>query len=346
VEGGATSKDLDTALDAEGFCTVTAPFSHVGIGGFTTGGGYGLLTYRYGLLMDSLLEAEVVLSNGEVKRCSEKLNEDLFWGLRGGGRWLGCVTRFKFKLYPKPSVVSAVMPFPVHAWEKVLRACDRRQSEAFNYTYAIVSHPSLVDVTVCLVHCIFFTGHDQAKKQYEDIIAEVGEEPMSGNCDKVLHELPWPRANRAIDHMVPWNTPMYTENFNLPDDNNLEHVVRFIDMALRKKPAHIIITLDHLDGPAYRNEQGRKKTMWTDRTSFFCGMFLCTLDPEDRSQNESSSRNFIKAVMDKTMEHRIPARTVNAAEYATISTVYGDEVAERFWRVKDRYDPVGFFSAV
>ena len=66
VEGGATAKDVDMAVDAHGFCAVTGPFSHLGVGGFACGGGYGLLTYKYGLLMDSLLEAEVVLSSGQI----------------------------------------------------------------------------------------------------------------------------------------------------------------------------------------------------------------------------------------------------------------------------------------
>jgi len=305
------------------------------------------LTTKYGLLMDSLLEAEVVLSNGEVKRCSEKENDDLFWGIRGGGRWLCCVTRFKFKVYSKnsPDAVSAVMPFPVHSWEKVLRACHKRQDEHFNYTFSIVSHPVLVDVTVCLVHAVFFDGIEKAKIEYEKMIQEIGESPMNGNSEKVLHELSWPRINRAMDNMVPWSVPMHTQNFNIADDGGLDHVIAFLDMTLRRKPAHIIITLDHLGSPGFSDDSSKAaKTMWNDRTPFFCGMFLCTLNRDNRSQTKEASKAFIKAVLEKTAEHQIPPRSVNSEEYASLSSVYGDEIAERFLQVKDKYDRIGFFT--
>jgi hypothetical protein len=296
--------------------------------------------------MDSLLEAEVVLASGEIKRCSETENEDLFWGLRGAGRWLACVTRFKFRLFPKPEpdVISGIMPFPIQVWEKALRACDKRQSEDFNYSFAIVSHPVLVGVTVCLVHSVFFNGIDAAKQMYREIIHEIGESPLNGDVDKVLRQLPWPKANRALDHMAPWGVPMYTENFNVAGDHRLNEVIHFLDVAIRKKPSHIIITLDHLNGPGFLNEKDKYKTMWVDRTPFFCGMFLCALSSESHDQTKESSRMFVKAVMDKTAEVRIPPRTVNSEEYASIAQVYGDEIAHKFAQIKVKYDPEGFFS--
>jgi FAD/FMN-containing dehydrogenase len=54
-----------------------------GVGGLTVGGGYGWLSPKYGLTIDVLEAAEVVLANGEIVRCSEKENADLFWAIRG-----------------------------------------------------------------------------------------------------------------------------------------------------------------------------------------------------------------------------------------------------------------------
>jgi FAD/FMN-containing dehydrogenase len=47
------------------------------------GGGYGWLTPKYGLTIDNLVEAEVVLANGEIVQVSQNENADLFWAIRG-----------------------------------------------------------------------------------------------------------------------------------------------------------------------------------------------------------------------------------------------------------------------
>jgi len=347
VEGGATAKDLDEALDEHGLCTVTGPFSHLGVGGFTTGGGYGLLTYKYGLLMDNLVEAEVALASGEVVMCSENDHPALFWAVRGGGKWIGCVTRFKFNVFPRPDpeVVSAVVSFPVYAWEKVLRACDKRQSEAFNYAFAILSHPVLVGVTVCTVRAVFFDGAENAHRTFKEIVDEIGVLPLTGEDEHVLHQVAWPKANRALDHMAPWETPMYTQNFNISGDRRLEDVVHFMEVVLKKKLPNIIITLDHLNGPGFiRDETSRAKTMWEDRAPFFCGMFLCLLSESEHDQTKEVATMFVKALMDKTSGLRITPKMMNADEHGSIAHVYGENVAEKFGWVKQKYDPEGFFS--
>jgi FAD/FMN-containing dehydrogenase len=68
-----------------------------GIGGFTTGGGYGWTSSKYGLACDNLVSAEVVLADGRVVTSSEQKNEDLFWGIRGGGGNFGIVTNFEYQ---------------------------------------------------------------------------------------------------------------------------------------------------------------------------------------------------------------------------------------------------------
>lgn len=63
----------------------------------TTGGGVGWLTGQYGLAADSLFSARVALANGEVVTASSSENEDLFWGIRGGGPNFGICLEFVFK---------------------------------------------------------------------------------------------------------------------------------------------------------------------------------------------------------------------------------------------------------
>ncbi|KAF9067051.1 hypothetical protein BDP27DRAFT_1423219 [Rhodocollybia butyracea] len=67
----------------------------VGIGGWMTGGGFSLKTNQYGLGIDNLLQARVVLPNGStVLTASASSNTELFWAIKGGGNNFGIVTEF------------------------------------------------------------------------------------------------------------------------------------------------------------------------------------------------------------------------------------------------------------
>ena len=85
--------------------TDTCATYSTGVGGFTLGGGYGYLTGEHGFAIDNLLEAEVVIANGEIVRASSNENEDLFWALRGAGQNFGVVTEFTFRAHEVPEQV-------------------------------------------------------------------------------------------------------------------------------------------------------------------------------------------------------------------------------------------------
>ncbi len=123
VAPGCTLGDVDAATQKEGLAVPTGINSTTGIAGLTLGGGFGWLTRKHGLTVDSLLSADVVTADGELIRASADENADLFWGLRGGGGNFGVVTSFEFALHPVgPEVLSGLIVHPFDDADDVLRA--------------------------------------------------------------------------------------------------------------------------------------------------------------------------------------------------------------------------------
>lgn len=114
ADGGSLLGHLDVASTAHELMTTTGIVSHTGTGGFTLGGGVGRTDRKMGLAVDNLLSATVVTAAGDVVRASENENEDLFWGLRGGGGNFGIATEFNYRLHPfNPMVYGGDLIYPV-----------------------------------------------------------------------------------------------------------------------------------------------------------------------------------------------------------------------------------------
>jgi len=114
VAGGTLLGQVDHEAMAHGLVTPLGTVSHTGVGGLTTGGGFGRVARRFGLAVDNLASVDVVTANGQLRHASADENPDLFWGVRGGGGNFGIVTSFEFGLHPmQRQVVGGDIVFPI-----------------------------------------------------------------------------------------------------------------------------------------------------------------------------------------------------------------------------------------
>jgi FAD/FMN-containing dehydrogenase len=115
VGAGLTAGELTEALTPHGLVVGFGDTGSVGIGGITLGGGVGYLVRKHGLTVDSLLAAEIVTADGEVRVIDSEHEPDLFWAIRGGGGNFGVVTRFRFRLHELSTMVGGLLILPATA---------------------------------------------------------------------------------------------------------------------------------------------------------------------------------------------------------------------------------------
>ncbi|MFI0483585.1 FAD-binding oxidoreductase [Actinomadura sp. 9N215] len=113
VDGGATAADLIGAASPHGLSAVTGTVGAVGVAGLTLGGGYGLLNGRFGLALDNLLAADVVLADGRAVTADADHEAELFWAIRGGGGNFGVVTSMRHRLHRADPILAGTIFYPL-----------------------------------------------------------------------------------------------------------------------------------------------------------------------------------------------------------------------------------------
>jgi FAD/FMN-containing dehydrogenase len=226
VQGGATWGAFDHEAQAFGLATPGPTVSTVGVGGATLGGGSGHLARAHGLSLDNLISADVVTADGTFVHASTTENEDLFWGLRGGGGNFGVVTAFEFRLHEVgPEVLAGQIVHPLEDAGPVLRAYRSFVAEAPDavQAYAFFVHvpplpafPEAVHGDTALNLVVSYAGPIEEGRAALRPLRDMGD-PL---LDSVRPQ-PYTALQQAFDEGVPYGQRWYSRAHyleGLPDD--------------------------------------------------------------------------------------------------------------------------------
>jgi FAD/FMN-containing dehydrogenase len=173
--GGALWEDLDPPCQRHGLATPGGTFGDTGVAGLTLGGGIGHLIGLYGLTLDNLLEARVVMAGGEVVRASDEENSDLFWALRGGGGNFGVVTDFTFRLHPVGRVLGGQLVYPVEEARTVVGKWRELMAVAPDELacFAFIARSSIAEEEGAIISVAYFGDAENG----EEVIADLLDDP-------------------------------------------------------------------------------------------------------------------------------------------------------------------------
>lgn len=127
---GARWGHVAQVLAPYGLAMSSGDYGDVGVGGLATAGGIGYLARKYGLTIDHVTAAEVVVANGRRLRVDATHHPDLFWALRGAGGNFGIVTAFELDAYPVQDVAYATITVDATDTADFLVAWGRRVESA------------------------------------------------------------------------------------------------------------------------------------------------------------------------------------------------------------------------
>ncbi|MQA75408.1 MAG: FAD-binding protein, partial [Solirubrobacterales bacterium] len=288
VGGGATWGQVDNATYEHGLATPSGIISTTGVGGLTLGGGLGHLTRRFGLAIDNLLAAELVLASGERVRASAAENHpDLFWAIRGGGGNFGAVTSFTFRLHEVGDVFGGPTFWAVEDAAEVLAAYREflpgapRELNGFFAFHTVPPAPPFPEQIhlrkVCGVVWCYAGGEAEASEAIAPLLDSVPEPLMHG-----VQTMPHPALQSAFDGLYPpgdqwyWRADFVNE---IPDEAVAAHARFGAEMPTMKSTMHMY----PIDGAA--NDPAPDDTAWSYRDATWASVFA-GVDPDPANADQ------------------------------------------------------------
>jgi FAD/FMN-containing dehydrogenase len=344
VGAGCTWGEVDRATNEHGLATPSGIISTTGVGGLTLGGGIGHLTRKFGLTIDNLLEAEMVLASGERVRVSGDEHPDLYWAIRGGGGNFGVVTSFLFRLHEVGTVIGGPTFWPVEAGAEVLSAYreflphaprDLGGFFAFHMVPPAPPFPEEIHMRkVCGVVWCHLGGEEDAAKAMAPLLDALPEPLMHGP-----HPLRHSELQSAFDGLYPpgdqwyWRADFVKE---IPDEAVEIHAKFGAELPTMQSLMHMY----PVDGAAH--DVAPSETAWSYRDARW-GSVFAGVDPDPA--NVGAVRQWTIDYFEALHPYAAGGAYVNMMMdegQERVRASYRDNY-DRLSRVKATYDPDNLF---
>jgi FAD/FMN-containing dehydrogenase len=351
VGGGCTWGEVDRATHEHGLALPSGILSTTGVGGLTLGGGHGYLSRKYGLTIDNLLEAELVLADGSRVRASDDENADLFWAIRGGGGNFGVVTSFLFRVHPVSTVVAGPTMWPLEMTADVLRFYRDLMADAprdFYGWFGLATVPpapgfpeALHLRKVAVVVWCYLGPPEQADAVFAPV-RELGPPILDG-----IAEVPYPGLQGAFDELYPPGLQWYWRHDfvrELPD----EAIERHVEMGHKLPSVHSTMHMYPIDGAVH--DVGAADTAFGYRDCRW-SQVIVGVDPDPAKADElrsfaveywealhpySAGGAYVNMMMDEGPER---VRASYGGNYDRLTTVKGKYDPDNVFRVNQNIPP-------
>jgi len=345
VEPGCTQGDVDHATHAFGLAVPAGIVSTTGIAGLTLGGGTGYLTRKYGLTIDNLLEADVVLADGSFITASKLENQDLLWALRGGGGNFGVVTSFLFQAHP----VSMVYAGPIF-WEiKQAREVMQRYRdflpgapEDLGAFIGLKTVPScdpfpqdLWGKKICAVISSYNGSAEDGQKAMAPLLDELPEPMLNW-----MTEMPHTAIQSLFDPLLPKGLQWYWKGDfvkELPDEAIDTHLAQAAGAPSELSLMHLY----PIDGAVRR--VGKDEAAWNARDATW-SMVIAAIDPDPQKAGRLMrwGKAYWEAVHPFNMAGGYVNFMMDDEGDARVKATYGKNYP-RLAALKHKYDPGNLF---
>ncbi len=345
VGAGCTQGDVDHATHAFGLAVPAGIISTTGIAGLTLSGGHGYLSRKYGLTIDNLLEADVVLADGSFVTANNNKNPDLFWALRGGGGNFGVVTSFLFRLHPVTMVFAGPIAFDQqHARTIMQRYRDflphaPEELGIFLGLKTVLSSPpfpqELWGKPMCLLMCCYDGPEDQARKALAPLLGA-----LPAPWFDWTGTMPYPAVQSMFDGLYPkgmqwyWRGDFVKSLTDAAIDTHLEQAA--------KSPSELsLMHLYPIDGAVHR--VGRGETAWNCRDATW-SMVIAGIDPNPQKAGPITrwTKAYWEAVHPFDLGGAYPNFMMDDEGDSRLRASYGENY-ERLAAVKAKYDSANLF---
>ncbi|KAL1713794.1 hypothetical protein EV715DRAFT_277040 [Schizophyllum commune] len=315
-----------------------------------SGGGYGHTSRMWGMLLDHLVSATVVLANGSIVTASESENADLFWAIRGAGSSFGIVLEFVFATEPIPLSGTAFR----YGWN--LTAADAIHALAsFQYFVKSDIPPTFgaqlnfnKSTAVGYVNMEYFGEHwgdpttlDGINERFLDRLPVPGSvDSFYGDWITVLNASAWGDLNTSAT--PPQHSTFYIKSLMVPEREGLSTTA--VDAFIQYLTDERSVTSDvswFVEIELYGGSGSAINTVASDKTAFphrdkVFTMQLAALSPNDQPPYPDDGFFFLDGLVDAVIKSE-------PAGWPYGQTLYFGDNYKRLFQLKRLYDPDNLF---